>query len=53
MKTYNTKKIGYISYIHLDITKKLCDLHRDSMSLVQKKNTITLKLKQVCATHNQ
>ena len=50
----NTKE--NISYIHLDITKKqnMCDMYRDLMSLVQKnKTTITLKLKQVCATHSQ
>ena len=32
----------------------MCDMYRDSMSLVQEnKTTITLKLKQVCATHSQ
>ena len=35
------------SYIHLDITKKnqnMCDMYRDSMSLVQgNKTTVTLK----------
>ena len=58
MKIYKTKK--YKSWIrirnHLDITttkKKLCNMYRPNESGAKRKTTITLKLKQVCATLRQ
>ena len=55
MKIHKTKQIQQLhSFRHYKKKRILCDMYRDPMSLVPKeKNTITLKLKQVCATHRQ